>query len=429
MDATGQPVACTQPRTHPARIAGFAMGERNHFSNFLPVIAALVQAGAEVHVWTEPAFRAALAEVGAGVTDIFAAGDLAAADAETRPVPARFVSFAAAHADRLLAEVQGWGADLVLCESFAVVGRVVAARLGLPWINVLPGHIADAAACRAAIQRDQPASIGPACRAAVARLRQVDGFGDITPWSYIADPSPWLNIEMEPGEWWTPAEQAALHPVAFFGSAAAAGTIIADGRGFDPARLRLYVSFGTVIWRYWQDEALAALGEIAAAVRAIPGATAVIGLGGAALSAEVVARLNCAAVRTVGFADQARELAQADLFITHQGTGSTHEAIAAGVPMLSWPFFGDQPAVAARAQALGLALPLAAGHSGTTGGLAAANVGAQIALAVAQRPAMVQAIQDARAWDIRARSARPGIAWRVMNLARMARQRAWLAEG
>ena len=417
MDATSLIVSQQQTRTRPVRIAGFAMGDANHFKNFLPVVAELVRAGAAVQVWTDAGFGAPLAAVGAAVADVFAAGSLEAADGDTRPVPARFVSFAAVHADRLMAEVQGWGADLVLCESFAVIGRVVAVRLGLPWINVYPGHIVDAAACRAAIRRDQPSVIAPACAAAVETLQTIVGLGDITPWSYIADPSPWLNIEMEPPEWWTPAEQAALRPVVFFGSAAEAATIRADAQPFDPRHLRLYVSFGTIVWRYWRAEALAALAEIAAAVRAIPGTTAVIGLGGAGLGAEVVAALNCPAVRTEDYADQARELARADLFITHQGTGSTHEAIAAGVPMLSLPFFFDQPAVAARAQAFGLALPLAEGRAGITGSLTAVNVRAQIAAAVAQRAAMMEALLDARAWDIRARAARLRIAGMAMNLA------------
>ena len=66
---------------------------------------------------------------------------------------------------------------------------------------------------------------------------------------------------------------------------------------------------------------------------------------------------------------------------------------------------------------LGLALPLAEGRAGITGSLTAVNVRAQIAAAVAQRAAMMEALLDARAWDIRARAARLRIAGMAMNLA------------
>ncbi len=46
------------------------------------------------------------------------------------------------------------------------------------------------------------------------------------------------------------------------------------------------------------------------------------------------------------------------MFVTHHGLKSTHEAIWQRVPMISYPFFGDQPALAALCQRLGLAVPL-----------------------------------------------------------------------
>jgi hypothetical protein len=51
-------------------------------------------------------------------------------------------------------------------------------------------------------------------------------------------------------------------------------------------------------------------------------------------------------------------LGEASLFLTHHGLNSTHEAIFQRVPMLSYPFFGDQPGARARTQELGLAVPL-----------------------------------------------------------------------
>src|SRR5690606_32811107 len=72
------------------------------------------------------------------------------------------------------------------------------------------------------------------------------------------------------------------------------------------------------------------------------------------------------AVRRAGaevepFADQGARLATADLFVTHNGLRSTHEAVHARVPMLSVPFFWDQPDLARRSAELGLAVPLTEG--------------------------------------------------------------------
>jgi UDP:flavonoid glycosyltransferase YjiC (YdhE family) len=59
-----------------------------------------------------------------------------------------------------------------------------------------------------------------------------------------------------------------------------------------------------------------------------------------------------------GYVDQWQVLREADVFVTHQGLNSTHEAIFNRVPMLSYPFFWDQPALAETCRRLGLAVPL-----------------------------------------------------------------------
>lgn len=57
--------------------------------------------------------------------------------------------------------------------------------------------------------------------------------------------------------------------------------------------------------------------------------------------------------------DRWRVLRDADAVVTHHGLNSTHEAIYNEVPMISYPFFSDQPALARRCRELGLAVPLA----------------------------------------------------------------------
>ncbi len=56
--------------------------------------------------------------------------------------------------------------------------------------------------------------------------------------------------------------------------------------------------------------------------------------------------------------NQQQMLAQADLFITHGGSNSFHEAVLWQVPMIFIPFFGDQPLVAKQAQRIGIGINL-----------------------------------------------------------------------
>ncbi|MCL4807576.1 MAG: hypothetical protein KJ062_07250, partial [Thermoanaerobaculia bacterium] len=130
---------------------------------------------------------------------------------------------------------------------------------------------------------------------------------------------------------------------------------------------KLYASLGTVVWRYWPAVALAALAAVAEATASIPGARAVLSLGRAAPGAAELKALDRPGVTVAAYVDQWAILGEADVFLTHHGLSSTHEAIWHGVPMLSYPMFWDQPALAARCQELGLARPLVETPRGEVG--------------------------------------------------------------
>ena len=164
----------------------------------------------------------------------------------------------------------------------------------------------------------------------------------------------------------------------------------------------MYVSFGTVIWRYDSREALAALEAIATA------------LGGATPDPARVAALARPNVKVERYVDQWSVLREANVFVTHQGLNSTHEAIFHGVPMLSYPFFWDQPALAATCERLGLALPLAASPRGP---IAAADVTAALDLLVRRRDAMRLALSRALEWERSTIAGRPAVVDRVLALA------------
>lgn len=62
--------------------------------------------------------------------------------------------------------------------------------------------------------------------------------------------------------------------------------------------------------------------------------------------------------KVLKIADQVKELAEADIFITHAGSNGFHEAIVQKTPMIAIPFFGDQPLVAQTIERLELGINL-----------------------------------------------------------------------
>lgn len=399
------------------RIAAFAMSDPNHFGGLLSVVAELVTAGADVRVWTDRRFETQVRGVGASFADILAGRPLDAVDDASRPMPARFVTFAGVHGAAIAAEVGDWNPSLVLYDGFAVIGRVVASAHDLPFVIVHAGHAIDAASLRDNLAREPRVAIDPRCHAAVATLRTQFGFADASPLSYVADPSPFLNIQIEPEPWLTETEKTRLGPSAYFGSvpASAFASPLAQ-KGSGP--LRLYVSFGTIIWRYWTKEALLALDAISQGVSRIAGAEAVLTLGGAAVPEGIIAALTRPGIRVEPFVDQWAMLGWANLFLTHHGIGSTHEAVMRGTPMLSYPFFWDQPALAQRAQDFGLAMPLLPGTLGTEGKLTPDLVVSAISRALERAPHMREAFVSARAWEEQTLRDRPAIARQIIALAR-----------
>src|SRR5204862_602239 len=97
--------------------------------------------------------------------------------------------------------------------------------------------------------------IGAICRDAMETLARW-GAPDVSPFLYLSWFSSDLNVYCEPPEFLLPEERAPFEPLAFFGSiwparheaaVAAAPAWPARERG----RRRVYVSFGTMAWRYF----------------------------------------------------------------------------------------------------------------------------------------------------------------------------------
>jgi UDP:flavonoid glycosyltransferase YjiC (YdhE family) len=270
------------------------------------------------------------------------------------------------------------------------------------------------------LERDPRVALSERCHHAVEVLRSRYGLGNASPFSYVDGLSPLLNVYGEPAAYLTDAERRAFEPIAFYGSLPSVEEL--DGAGGRPVfapdggARRVYVSFGTVVWRYWPDEALAALRTIADALAARDDVQAVIGLGGAGVDEAGRRSLARPNVSVAVHVDQRQALREADAFVTHQGLNSTHEAAFHEVPMLSYPFFSDQPGLARRCHELGLAIPLTAEPLGA---LSEEDVQRGLDELAASEDAMRGRLKEARRWELETIAARGEVVDRIVGLSRL----------
>ncbi len=401
------------------KIAFFSMLADGHLRRLLPLVSGLSARGVAAHVFTHRRFEREISAAGGTFVDLFGKYPLAAADAVSFPIAMRSVGYAAHYVLEIQRELEALGVSLVVYDTFAMIGRVAAARMGVPHVNLCAGHNVDPDRFQRILAADPRVVVSRQCRRAVELLRDRYGVANASPFSYVAGLSPFLNVYSEPPEYLTVAERAIFEPVAFFGSLPAAEEIAARNRADLPAcfggdaTLKVYISFGTVVWRSYATEALAALNTIADALSRHPRAHGVISLGGTALDAATLRPLARPNVTIHDSVDQWAILREADVFITHHGLNSTHEAIYHGVPMISCPFFWDQPALAAKCQAFGLAVPLA---GAARGAVTEQQVHAALATLHERRDPLRAALTAAKNYELQVIAARPDVLERILAL-------------
>jgi MGT family glycosyltransferase len=402
------------------KAAVFCMPEAGHFQRLRPLVSDLAARGFEPHVFTDRRFEAAVTRSGGRFVDLFADRPLEAADDESTPFPCRYVSFAGHYADDVVAEVEALDPALVVYDAFAAIGPVVGRALDVPHVNVCAGHNMAPARLDSLLANHPRIQPSGACHRAVDALRERHGIADASPFLYLTAHSPHLNVYCEPPEFLREAQRPAFEPLAFYGSLPGLAEQEERAREAssspfgDAVELKLYASFGTVAWRYWPGEAVAALRSVTAAAARAPGVSAVISLGRADLDPEARGSLEGPNVNVADYVDQWQVLREADVFITHQGLNSTHEAIYHGVPMLSYPFLSDQPGMAETCARLGVARPLA---RSVRAPLSAEAVAGAVDAFAEQRDALADRLELAREWELRVIADRPAVIERIAALA------------
>lgn len=394
----------------------FAMAERGHFKRMLPVVDGLSRAGVATYVFTDAAFREDVARAGGQFVDLFAEHTVDDADTASIPVPCRFVSFAGVFGEAIASAAAALEPSFVVHDTFAVVGRVVAHHLGVPRVNVCAGHNLAPRPTLDLLRRDPRVCVADVCWTAAERLRERHGISDASPFSYVTGLSPDLNLYCEPPQFLRPDEREPFEPLAFFGSLWPDGiepTGAARSAAARPALLRVYVSFGTVIWRYYRSEAQAVLDALGEALAGRTDIEAIVSLGGAG-SVERTGHPLPRNIQVERYVDQWQVLRGATIALTHHGLNSTHEAIYHRVPMISYPFFADQPGLAARSQELGLAVPLVDTLRGV---VSAADIRVALDRITASRAEMMERLTAAREWELDTIRARPAIIERMIAFA------------
>ncbi len=401
-------------------IVFFCMPENGHFQRLRSLITGLAGRGLDVHVFTHQKFASQVRGAGGIFFDLFSKYPLEAVDRESLPVPCRYVTFAGRYAQQVFSEVEKTKPSLIVHDTFAVIGQVIANLTGIPRVTVCSGHNVTPARFLPILKKDPRVRIADQCLQAVETLRRSYGLADASPFSYISSLSPYLNLYCEPSEFLDKQARPSFEPIAFFGSLPSLERDQFEGpenqiwpEVRSDRTLRVYVSFGTVVWRYYAAQALKALNGLVEGLTDFPYIRTMISLGGVKISPKDLAGLQGPNVRIENYVNQWEVLKSADAFVTHHGMNSTHEAIFHRVPMISYPFFWDQPMLATKCQQLGIAIPLTNVLQGQVG---KNQVWVALRRLKEEKGSMEKSLARVYQWEKTVMANRPAVLQRVVDL-------------
>ena len=346
-----------------ARVLCLTLPIPGHVMPLAPVLAELARRGSAVRVVSAPSVDALLASTGAEVVHY-----PQAASAVMQAPSENFLVVAAALGtlctDGLVvfacAQAQEFEADVVLLDSMAPWGRIAAERLGLPAVTssssfLISAQLGLTPRAAADVVLRLPAGLPALGRLALANAR-------VRRRARVRLGGPVRMLSNRTGATIVHTS-AALQPgsdrfgddVHLVGATAAGRTTPAQPAPGSPLALALadaeagaeliYVSLGTLYNRR------PAFLRMCALALAGPRRRVVISLGDG-VDPGALGDLP-AGVLAAHMPPQLPILDRANLFVTHAGLNSVHEALWRGAPMLCFPQAADQPVVAARVADLG----------------------------------------------------------------------------
>jgi MGT family glycosyltransferase len=344
--------------TRAMRVLFYNIKGAGHVNPTLPLVSGLVRRGHDVHYTVTTEWRDRIAAAGATFRNTaegdapFSTGDYNSG----RAFPVTLFPAAAAVTPRLAREAAALAPDVVVYDSFAPWGLLVARSVGCRAVCSISGLVTSEEEM-VRILGDFPddeanrAALGAIESAHGVRFRREDT-GRVYAEHNLVYSSPALN----PARAGVPDRTHFVGPLARAPHPAAelatAGIPAAPPAG---AR-RVYVSMGTVVGA-WSGAGPAFFRIFVDALGGDARFEVVISTGEAPPDALGPLPPNVIARRHV---PQVALLDTVSTFVTHTGANSMHEALFHDVPLVCVPFFGDQHANAARVTELGAGTRLAA---------------------------------------------------------------------
>lgn len=328
------------------RILFSAVPAYGHILPLAPLMQAAADAGHDVALatgaGTEPIAerelptRVELLAVGSTVEEFLGEAARQGDGDPLRPTP-RMVGLSFGHvrfdldAERATAAARTWAPDVVIAETFDSVGPMLAAVLGVPWFQVGLGPAL-------------PEVLSSEIEGSAGSWFEQAGLAPRAPSSYI-DSTP--EAFQEPG-WVSPAPVQRVRAQAHRRPDSPAADVTTRRERGAGDRPRVLVTFGTVFGDL--DTLAAVVGAVAQA-----DVDVVATLGVALPDAPAGAPTD---VAWVPFAPLDELLDDVDLVVAAGGSGTVLGAMSRGVPLVLLPQGADQPLVAARAAAAGVAVVL-----------------------------------------------------------------------
>jgi MGT family glycosyltransferase len=346
-----------------------------HVNPTLPLVRALVARGHDVTYTLTPEWKERIEAMGARYRNT-GEGDTPFTTAAYHPngmFLRELLPAAAAVVPRLLEQARELGPDLIVYDSCAPWARVIGAVLGCPAVCSLSTIVPSQQEALEAFGAPET-RVDAYNQEALATLKQrwgVDLSGDTLGFFYARDNLSYSCVELNPAVAEMPQRVHFVGPLIAAGGGGAR-ELAEHGlrtRAELSGRKRVYVSMGTVVGDMrnlgpaFFKPFIEAFGEREDWEIVISVGKSIEPAGFGDVPSNVIIRKSV---------PQVALLPHVDVFVTHAGANSMHEALFFDVPLVCIPVFGDQPLNASRVVDSGAGVRLA------YEAISAANVRAQV---------------------------------------------------